>query len=262
MRSWHGGIVVSLLLSLPSWSQQAAPASGPVLLEQALGAMAASIAVSDATLTGTARRIAGSDDETGNVTLQALATGQSQIKYAYPSGPRSELISISSAGVPVGSWTGPDNVGHPMSYHNLLTDSSWFFPALTLSKLLVSRTTAITVVGQDMREGISVTHLTATQQFTDVPADKAPSMQHVSQMDLFLDTSTLFPAALDFNVHPDNNMLLDIPVEIRFSDYRAVSGVQVPFRVQRYMNNSLILDVQLQTATLNSGLTASAFTIQ
>src|ERR1700739_2198092 len=140
MRSWHGGVGVSLLLlSVPSWSQQVAPASGPVLLQQALAAMAASIAVTDVTLTGTARRIAGSDDETGTVTLQALATGQSQMKCSYPSGPLSELISISSIGVPVGSWSGANGAVHPMSYHNLLTDSSWFFPALTLTKLLASQ---------------------------------------------------------------------------------------------------------------------------
>ena len=149
-----------------------------------------------------------------------------------------------------------------MSYHNLLTDSSWFFPALTLSKLLASQTTIVTLVGQETKDGSPVTHLTASQQFPDVPADMAPLMQHVSQMDLFLDTSTLLPAALDFNVHPDDNMLLDIPVEVRFSDYRAVSGVQVPFHIEKYLNNSLILDIRLQAATLNSGLAASTFSAQ
>src|SRR6202007_2944399 len=205
---------------------------------------------------------AGSDDETGTVTLQALATGQSQMKCSYPSGPLSELISISSIGVPVGSWSGANGAVHPMSYHNLLTDSSWFFPALTLTKLLASQTSAVTLVGQETKDGVSVTHLMTAQQFPDVPPDMAPVMQHISQMNLFLDAKTLLPVALDLTVHPDNNMLLDIPVEIRFSDYRAVNGVQVPFHVQKYLNNSLILDIQLQTVTLNSGLAASAFAIQ
>jgi len=80
-------------------------------------------------------------------------------------------------------------------------------------------------------------------------------------MDLFLDSLTLLPAALAFNIHPDNDMGLDIRVEIRFSEYRAVSGVQVPFHIQKYLNNGLALDLQVQIATLNTGLAPAAFSI-
>jgi hypothetical protein len=144
-----------------------------------------------------------------------------------------------------------------------MTDSSWFFPALTLSKLLISQSSVVTLVGQETRDGVSVVHLTASQQFLvpDVPVEVATEMKHLSQMDIFLDSMTQLPVALAFNQHPDNDAGLDIPVEVRFSDYRAVNGVQVPFHIQRYLNNSLILDIQAQAATLNSGLTASAFAI-
>jgi hypothetical protein len=257
-----------LLFSVSLRSQQTpqiqptASAQGVVLLQQAVGTLAGSTTLADVTLTGAARRIVGSDDETGTVVLEALATGQTQLKFSYPSGQRSELTSFSTSGTPVGSWAGPDGVSHAMSQHNLWTDSSWFFPALTLSKLLASQTSAVTLAGQENKDGVAVTHLTAFQQFPDVPADMAQLMQHVSQMDIFLDTKTLLPVVLDFNVHPDDNMLLDIPVEIRVSDYRAVNGVQAPFHIQKYLNNSLILDIQVQTATLNSGLAASAFSAQ
>jgi len=90
----------------------------------------------------------------------------------------------------------------------------------------------------------------------------AAQLQHLSHMDIFLDSSTQLPVALAFNQHPDNDAGLDMPAEIRFSDYRAVNGVQVPFHIQRYLNNNLIFDIHLQTATLNSGLAAGAFAIQ
>lgn len=70
------------------------------------------------------------------------------------------------------------------------------------------------------------------------------------------------PAAITYNIHPDNNALLDIPVEIDFSDYRLVSGVQIPFHIQKCLNNSLLLDFQVQNAAINSGLSASEFTVQ
>ena len=151
-----------------------------------------------------------------------------------------------------------------MSAHNLMTTSEWFLPALAVRGLVASQNSIVSNIGPETKDGASVIHLTVTEQFpvSDVPADLAALMQHLSQMDLFLDATTLLPVALDFNIHPDNNALLDIPVEIRFSDYITVNGVQVPFHVQKYLNNNLMLDIQLQAATLNTGLTASAFAIQ
>jgi hypothetical protein len=48
-------------------------------------------------------------------------------------------------------------------------------------------------------------------------------------------------------------------VEIDFSNYQAVNGVQVPFRVQKFLNGSLFLDVTVQSAVLNSGIPQSDF---
>jgi hypothetical protein len=252
------------LLPFSIWGQQTATTSpqGATVMQQALGVLAGSSSIADVTLIGTARRIAGSDDETGTVVLKALATGQSRIDFSFPSGKRSEVRSISSDGIPAGSWSGPDGASHPISQHNLLTASAWFQPALVLGGLVSAPNLTVSNVGQETRGGISVTHFTAYPQFADGPSDIVNLMEHISQMDVFLDSSTLLPVALAFNQHPDNDAGLDIPIEIRFTDYRTVNGVQVPFHIQRYLNNSLILDIQLQAATLNSGLTVSAFAIQ
>ena len=252
-----------LLVSFPVWAQQTATTSvqGAVPLQQALGALAGATSIADVTLTGTARRFAGSDDETGSVVLKSLTTGEARMDFSFPSGQRSEA-RVNTVKGPAGTWTGPDGKAHALSQHNAMTDSSWFFPALTLSKLLTSQNSVVTLADQETRDGVAVTHLAAIQQFPDAPAAMAAQMQHLTQMEIFLNSSTLLPVALAFNQHPDNDARLDMPAEIRFSDYRAVNGVQVPFHVQRYLNNTLILDMQLQSVTLNSGLTASAFSIQ
>jgi hypothetical protein len=252
-----------IILPFHIWAQQTPTLSpqGVVLLQQSLAALAGAKSVADVTLTGTARRIAGSDDETGTAVLKALATGEARMDFSSPSGQRSEARTNSN-NVPAGTWTGPDGKAHPQSQHNLMTDSSWFFPALTLGRCVSSQNSSVSLIGPETRHGFSVVHLTVSQQFPDLPGEIAPLMKQLSQMDIFLDSSTQFPVAVAFNQHPDNDAGLDIPAEVRFSDYRAVNGVQVPFHIQRYLNNSLILDIQLQTATLNSGLTASAFAIQ
>jgi hypothetical protein len=80
-------------------------------------------------------------------------------------------------------------------------------------------------------------------------------------MDFFLDATTLLPAAATFNIHPDNDSGRDFPIEVQFSDYRSVSGTQIPFHVQKFLNNGLILDLQFSSAAVNTGLSATEFAV-
>ncbi len=220
-------------------------------LQRALVALSASTPTSDVTLTGSAHYIVGGDDETGTATLKAMA-GASRIDLNLSSGPRSEVVNTSAS--PAGTWSGPDGVSHAMAFHNLLTAPVWFFPAYSITHALSAGYVA-TYVGHETREGQAVEHVTISQTST------LQTMAHLSQMDFFLDSTTFLPVAVTFNIHPDNNALLDIPIEVRFSDYRAVNGVQIPFHVQKFLNNGLILDLQFTTAVLNTGLAASQFQV-
>jgi hypothetical protein len=260
--------LAALLLSFPNFGavqQASAPASSSspqaaTLLTQSAAALTGNVVLSDVTLSGTARRIAGSDDETGTVTVKALATGAMRLDFSFPSGPRSEVRGNSN-GAPAGDWSGPDSVSHSIALHNLSTDWGWF-PAFTLSNLSSSANTVLTYVGQETRDGHSVQHLNVKQQFPNLTGTGASLMQHLSQMDIYLDSTTSLPVSLAYNTHPDNDAGLDLPVEISFSDYRPVNGVQIPFHVQKYLNNTLYLDLQFQTTAVNSGLTASTFSVQ
>src|SRR5262249_6025086 len=152
-------------------------------------------------------------------------------------------------------------IARPFAYHNLIADSSWFFTPFALGRFLGSFSYSVSSATQETKSGQAVLHITVVQQFPNLPSEIAAQMRHLSQMDIFLDASTLLPVALAYATHPDNDMGLDIPIEIRYSDYRKVNGVQVPFRVQKYLNNGLALDLQLQSVAINSGLSASDFSL-
>jgi hypothetical protein len=255
-----GAVYLCFVLVLSTSAQQspAPPVQAPALLQSAFGALSGANPVTDVTLTGTARRIAGSDDETGTATLQATATGSSKIALNFPSGPRTEVRAISSSG-PAGNWSGPDGVAHSISYHNLLTDPG-LFPAFILDMFASSPSAVVTYVGTETHNGQAVQHISLSQTppFPDPPG---VSFAHLTQVDFFLDNSTFLPAALTFNIHPDDNELFDIPIEVRFSDYRTVNSSQVPFHIQKFLNNGLVLDLQFQTATLNSNLPPTTFNV-
>jgi hypothetical protein len=81
-------------------------------------------------------------------------------------------------------------------------------------------------------------------------------------VDFYLDPVSLLPLAIAFKVHPDKDMNTEIPTEVRFADYRVVNGARVPFHIQRLLNGSLVLDIVVTSATLNSGLPDSTFSLQ
>jgi hypothetical protein len=253
-------VSISFLLSVSLTARQAATSSPQALqlLQRSAAALSGGQSLTDVTLTGTARRIAGSDDESGTSALEALATGEARMDLSFASGSRSEVVGFSNK-CPAGTWSGPDGLAHSISNHNLMTDSSWFFPVFTVGRMIASGKYVLSYVGHETQNGQAVEHVVAYQSSSFQPPAGIPTFSHLTQMDLFLDSSTLLPASLSFNVHPDNNAGLDIPVEIQFSDYRPVNGALIPLHIQKSINNSLALDLQFTSAVLNSGLSAADF---
>jgi hypothetical protein len=230
------------------------------LLQQALAALSGRHPISDVTLTGTAQYIAGSDEESGTAVLKAVSAGASSVSLNLSSGNRSEIQNCSTM-PPAGAWSGPDGVSHTIAYHNLLTGPAWFFPAFNIAQGLSGSGYVTTYIGPETRNGQAVQHVSFSQPSLFPSVSGGPSSAHLTQIDLFLDATTFLPSAVAFNIHPDNNALLDIPVEVTFSSYTGVSGAQVPFHIQKYINNSLALDLQFNSALLNSGLSPSIFTV-
>ncbi len=247
---------------VPRTPQQAAATSATTIptLQQSLAVLVGNTTLSDVTLSGSVHYIAGSDDESGTATLKALSTGASRTDLSLSSGPTSETQNLSTT-TPAGNWSGPNGIAHPIAFHNLLAEPAWFFPTFAISRRLSSGYT-ITDLGPTTHNGQPVEHISVSQNSPITSPEVGPLFQHLTQVDFFLDSVTSLPAAVTFAIHPDDNALLDIPVEIDFSDYRSVSGAKVPFHVQKSVNGSLLLDIQVQNVSVNSGLAASAFAIQ
>lgn len=261
-------ILIGLLAALPLAGQQAAtPPSLNLLLQKSAAVASGGGQISDVTLTGTARRIAGSTDESGQIEFKALASGEARLDLTFPSGKTSEVYAIGARG-PVGEWTGEDGQAHTIAYHNLLVDSAWFCPTLVLGK--VNRAAlgqVVTAAGTAGSSGLNVNRLHVERQplpgstASPLPVEAVNHLQRASRFDIDLDPATSLPVEMKFAAHPDNDIRQEIPVRVVYSDYRSVNGAQIPFHVQKFLNNSLILEIQLETASVNSGLTAASFPV-
>jgi len=255
-------VSISFLLSISLAAQQTATSSRQALqlLQRSAAALSGGQTLTDVTISGTAHRIAGSDDETGTAVLKGLSSGAGRSDLSLSTGQRSEVQNLTGTEL-AGAWSGPNRVSHAIAFHNLLTEPAWFFPAFAISRRISGSGFVATYIGHETHNGQAVEHVSVYQSlpFPNVPG--MPTFQHLTQVDFFLDATTLLPAAISFSTHPDNNELLDLPIEVRFSDYGPINGAQVPFHVQKYLNNSLILDFQAESVTFNSGLTASSFSL-
>jgi hypothetical protein len=89
----------------------------------------------------------------------------------------------------------------------------------------------------------------------------AATIQSLSAEDVYLDASSYLPLFLDFNTHPDDDLGRNIPVDIAFGAYQHIGGVTVPTRLQKFLNGTLLLDLSISSAKVNSGLPASNFAV-
>src|SRR4029077_15135321 len=104
----------------------------------------------------------------------------------------------------------------------------------------------VTYIGNETRDGSNVQHL---HFVTQNPAISGFFSQ-LGAEDVYLNASSNLPVAITFNAHPDNNALTNLPVEIDLSNYQSVNGVQVPFRIQKLFNGSVLFDLTIQSAIL------------
>jgi hypothetical protein len=239
---------------------QSVPPSDPqaiTMAAQSVAGLTGGSAILDVTLSGNAAWTQGSDQQSGSITLLAKSFSESRVDMNLSNGTRSEIRNAN--GDPnEGNWIGIDGVVHVIALHNCFTDVSWFFPALgTLAAAATNPNAVLSYVGLENLNQSSLQHIQAYNydaHLTDA--------QRLSAMDFYLDPQTSLPVVLTFNEHPDGDASVNIGVQVMFSDYRHVTGAMVPFRIRKYVNNSLVLDVQLTSAVLNSGISDSQFAVQ
>jgi hypothetical protein len=230
---------------------------GIAIMRTAVSAMAGSAQISDVTLTGQALRIVGSDVANGTFTLKALGANESRLDVTTSGGVQSELRNLSN-GVPQGSWIGKDGAVGTIAAHNCLTQAVWFVPTLSLLDAISNPNISVAYIGSESKNGEAVQHVHFTLQYQASP-ESNQLIANLSGTDVYFSAASGLPIAVKFNIHPDSDAGTNIPVDIEFSNYQPMNGILMPFHVQKFVNGSLFLDLQVETVALNTGLNDSVF---
>jgi len=261
-------LICTVILAIGAAAQTATSDSQAITLaSQAVQALTHGSTVTDVTLTGTATQTAGSWSNAGPATFKAKGTAESRLDFSAASQDaqyqvQSEIRTLDASGHPTGAWARPDGVKHTAALHNSFTDAAWFFPALTALSTASQSGVVAKYIGSETHNGVAVQHVRLWHTADSTQAAIASVVPRLSTVDVYLDVSSSLPVALDFKAHSDQDMNTDVPIEVRYSDYRQVNGVSVPFHVQRYLNNGLVMDFVASTVAINSGLTDAQFSVQ
>ncbi|MBV8205846.1 MAG: hypothetical protein JO041_03560 [Acidobacteria bacterium] len=258
LRWGYFSLLILLALSSLAYAQTPIP-TGKVTAAAVQLALTGGAIVSDITLSATATWIAGSTNQTGSAQLISKGTGEALFQLANSSFSVSELRNDSDG--PGGQSSDSTGAMHILPPHNCWMPAAWFSPAAVIQVISGSAFT-LTDVGQELHEGAVVDHVQAQITSSGQRPRVAAVIQKLSTTDVFFDPESHLPVAIAFNTHPADDLTRDIPVEVRFSDYRTVNGIKVPFHIQRFLSGTLQLDVTVSSAAINSGVADSAFALQ
>jgi len=224
------------------------------------GVLASALAALDArntqsiSLAGSAEYIAGSTDEHGAFTAQCAVDGSSELQLQIPSFSHNEMRSTVK-GTRGGTWTDEEGKSHRMAGHNVMTPATWFCPSIFIASVLADASRDVEYVGQESRDGEQVLHFYVSSP----PLDGTKVQQWMASLtrtDIFLDSATLRPVAIAFNLHPDNNAAVSIPAEIRFSGYTNSSGVWLPSTIEKDVNSLPMLTLTVDSSSPSAQLIA------
>lgn len=207
--------------------------------------------VTNVQLTGTAIWYADGPEDTGTATLTASSTGAAQLQLSLSkSGVRTELQD-SIGPTMTCQWSYGSQTLQSADAMNCWKGEVWFLPALSLQAATLPVSVGVVDYGVDADSSGSFHHLQSQMVVPGLPGKMTAQVMQESTTDIGLDPVSLLPARLSYKVHPDDGAPIQVPIEVRFSNYQKIGGVEVPFLIRRYINGSLQLEVSVQSAEIN-----------
>jgi len=212
------------------------------------------IAPADSTATGTVNLVAGSQNETGTITILTKGSSQTSEQITLPSGQRAVVYSngMASETTPLGSAQAVMELA--------VADQCADFPLPLLLAALNNADESFQYIGLEMFNGGVTQHVQMSNSFASLP--RLARLTPFSTFDLWFDTLSGLPVKLAFVRRPGGGAISGVPVELRYSTYMNFGAVLYPAQIQKYYNGSLWQTIAIQSVVLNTGLTDAQFLVQ
>jgi hypothetical protein len=148
-------------------------------------------------------------------------------------------------------WTGNDGVVHQGDFMNCNRPAVWVLPLISLQPTIIPSGVGVLDLGNSVIDSTTYRHLEIGTAYATTPGSLAIQAAQASITDIEFDPSSLLPQVLKYEVRPDNGAPVLIPIEIRYSNYQKTNGVEVPYTIQRYLNGSLQLEIDVTSVQIS-----------
>jgi hypothetical protein len=221
------------------------------VLQQAvavLGGEAAYAQVRDAVTTGMIGAAPGSSARTGSFVWKVAGE---EFRREFRSG-SSEAVTVSGSGSPTHTRDGKSK---RIAYHVVLASPPLHLPGLVLYRQLASREYSMKFIGTETVAGRAAVHIQTCLERTEVST-------LITVQEWFFDAATGLPLRVEFRI-PDTKIASDyIEAAAEFSDFRAVNGLLLPFRITSYHDKQLWTVAQVGSVAVNAGVNPAEFAAQ
>lgn len=248
----------SLFVAVPLNAQQPLPTAqrdptAIALVQKSVAAMATT-APSDSSATGSITVVEGSTTDSGSISIQTLGTSETSETINLSSGQRAVIYSYGEAK----EINGTQSV-NPM-LELVVTDQCADFPLPLLQGALDNQDEAFQYVGQETLNGASVQHIKMWNTFLSKP--RMQKLASLSARDMWLDATSSLPVKIAYIRQPGEGAVPSVRMEVFFSNYTNVNGVQYPFQINKSYNGTPWQTITIQNVSFNTGLTSSQFEVE
>jgi hypothetical protein len=236
-----------LAVPLAAHSQTSTPSTFQV---QAQTTVSAGKPFSVVNLTATAEWTAGSTHESGTAQLQAKVDGSANLQLNAGSASRTETQTKADNSRTC-VWIDAVGTSHDILGPNCSIAVPWFAPGLfTQPASQLPSLMSTTDDGMVSRDNATFHQVSFLFNQTGMNSASTQQLADQSKVKVLYDSQTYLPAVLTYFVHPDTNNLKNIEVKVVFSNYQSVSGIMLPFHMEKYVNNSLQLKLDITNASI------------
>jgi hypothetical protein len=256
MRIHRAGVLVPLLLAPASNLAQQVPQRDP----QAVAALSSAIKAlggnppADSVATGQVTLVAGSLTEAG--TIRILTRGASQSLEDLQTSSTHRVVAYSN-----GFARQTDNSSsRPLQLELAVTSQSPLFPLPLLVGVLANPDFSFQYLGLESLDGAAAHHIRFWNTFAS-----QPNLQHLAEFsarELWLDAATGLPLKLSYEQRAARGAAPRFPIDVFYSAYRNVGGVQYPFFIRKTFNGTPWATLAIQQVQFATGLTDANFPIR
>jgi hypothetical protein len=239
-------LLFCLTHSYSAQSQTSTPSSFQTQAQMATSAKTFSVV----NVTANAEWTTGSTHEAGTAQLQAKVDGSASLQLSI--GPASRMESQTKAdNSRTCAWTDAVGTSHKIHGPNCFIAVPWFAPGLFTQPLSLLPAQLGTIdVGEVSNSGTTLHQINYFLNLADAANSSMSQANDLSTVKVFYDPQTHLPVSLEYLIHPDNDDAKNVDVRVLFSNYQSTSGVMLPFHIEKYVNRSLQLKLDISNATI------------